>query len=76
MLLLVQRVAIQGLHCFCNHDLRDKHNLICFISLQCVCQFRLLVFVQPDFNLHISCSTECNNDSLKINLKGFRRKRK
>jgi len=71
MFLQVQRVAIQGLHCFCNHDLREKHNQICFISLQCVCQFRLLVFVQ----LHISCSTECNNDSLKINLKGFRRKR-
>jgi hypothetical protein len=57
----------------CNHDLRDKHNLICFIGLQCVCQFRLLMFVQPDFNLHILCSTEWN-DSLKINLKGFRRK--
>ena len=51
-----QRVATQGLHFFCNHDLRDKRNLICFISLQCVCQSRLLVFIQPDFNLHISCS--------------------
>lgn len=58
MLLQVQRVAIQGLHCFCNHDLRDKHNLICFIGLQRVFQFRLLVFVEPDFNLYISRSSE------------------
>jgi hypothetical protein len=56
MLLKAQRVAVQGLHFFCNHCLRFKHNLICFIGLQCVGQFRLLVFVQPDFNLHVSCS--------------------